>query len=82
MEEELKKHGLLPRYQITKSNGKPIDSKAMYFVLRYDNDGSDQTHIKACQKALAVYAEEIKGHLPALSKELKKILKDLTNNNQ
>ncbi len=73
--EDLKKQGLLPKYQISKTSGKPLDEGSKYFVLRYDLNGSDTKHISACRKALAVYAEEIKEHLPLLSEDLKKELK-------
>jgi hypothetical protein len=67
---ELKNYGLLPRYKVTKTDGTPVDPRAEYFILRYDDYGSDPKHIEACRKALAVYAEEIKEHLPLLSADL------------
>jgi hypothetical protein len=50
---------------------KPVDKDAEYFVLRLDDKGSDPKHIAACRKAVLTYAEEIKDHLPELSKDLK-----------
>ncbi len=73
--EDLKKQGLLPKYFISKTSGEPLDEGSKYFVLRYDLNGSDPKHISACRKALSVYAEEIKEHLPLLSEDLKKELK-------
>lgn len=73
--EDFKKHGLLPKYFISKVSGEPLDEGSKYFVLRYDLNGSDKKHISACRKALAVYAEEIKEHLPLLSEDLKRELK-------
>ena len=70
MDENLKKVGLIPKYLIQKTNGNPIDPGAKYFAMRYDNNGSDPVHLRACQKALLVYAHEIKNHLPLLSKDL------------
>ena len=75
LNEDLLTKGLLPKYKISKTNGKPLDEGSKYFVLRYDNQGSDPVHIKACQKALAVYADEIKDHIPQLSLDLKEQLK-------
>lgn len=49
---------------------KDVDPKAEYFVLRMDKNGSDPVHIEACRKAVLVYAEEIKNHLPQLSEDL------------
>ena len=62
--------GLHLRYIITKSNGKPVDPNAEYFVLRVDENGSDPKHIAACRVAVLKYAEEIKDHLPKLSQDL------------
>ena len=79
MNETLKKKGLIHKYNITKTSGLPIDEKAKYFVLRYDDFGDDPKHIRACKIALLVYAELIENHLPLLSKDLKKGIK-LKNN--
>ena len=62
--------GLHQRYIVSKSNGKPIDEKAEYFVLRVDLNGSDPKHIEACRKAVITYAENIQKHLPELAKDL------------
>lgn len=62
--------GLEFRYYIEKTSREPIDPEAKYFVLRYDNKGSDSIHLKACRKALTTYAEEIKEHLPQLAIDL------------
>lgn len=62
--------GLHQRYNVTKSNGKPIDPRAEYFVLRVDLNGSDPKHIEACRKAVISYAENIKEYLPELSQDL------------
>ena len=62
--------GLYQRYTISKTDGSPMDPNAEYFVLRVDLLGKDATHILACRKALMVYAEAIKDHLPNLSKDL------------
>ena len=65
-------NGLYLRYNVTKTNGEPVDEKAEYFVLRLDEGGDDIKHIKACRKAIRVYAKKIKKHLPQLSKDLLK----------
>lgn len=75
--------GLHQRYAIEKivsviphENGpttyitQPIDKGAEYFVMRLDDGGKDPVHIAACRKAVLTYAEEIKNHLPDLSKDL------------
>jgi hypothetical protein len=72
-DENLKKQGLISRYKITKLDGSDVDPNAHYFVLRLDKNGSDKKHIAACRKAICVYAEEIKDHLPHLAYDLKKL---------
>jgi len=62
--------GLHLRYIVTKTDGEPVDENAEYFVLRLDDGGDDIKHIKACRKAIRVYAKKIKKHLPELSKDL------------
>ena len=64
------KSGLHRKYIIKKSDGSLVDPDAEYFVLRLDVNGKDEKHTKACRKALMLYAEEIKDHLPVLSKDL------------
>jgi len=46
------------------------DPKAEYFVLRLDIHGSDINHIKACRKAIIMYAVSIEPYLPKLAKDL------------
>jgi len=62
--------GLHKRYNVSKSNGKPVDENAEYFVLRVDLNGKDPKHIEACRKAVITYAENIQDHLPELSQDL------------
>ena len=64
------KHGPGDRGDLCFGKGKECSEEADYFVLRLDDDPDDPKHIKACRKALAVYIEEIKDHLPVLAKEL------------
>ena len=62
--------GFQQRYNVSKIDGKPIDKGSEYFVLRLDSGGKDSKHILACRKAVLKYAEEIKDHIPQLSKDL------------
>ena len=62
--------GLYARYTVSKVDGEPIDDNAEYFVLRLDTNGHDIKHIRACRKAIRVYAKKIKYHLPKLSQDL------------
>lgn len=68
--EQEKPKGLYGKYIIQKSNGKPIDPEAEFFVLRLDPFG-EMNHIKACRKAVQVYANEIEPFIPELAKDLK-----------
>lgn len=70
MNENLKNTGLYNKYNITKTNGEPLDENSEYFVLRLDYGGSDRTHIDACRLAIVTYAAEIKYHLPELYKDI------------
>ncbi len=58
---------LRPRFKT-----KAVDKGAEYFILRLDDGGKDPKHIDACRKAVLFYANEIKDHLPDLSKDLVK----------
>jgi hypothetical protein len=69
--------GLYNRYIIEKANGEKTDPNAIYFVLRVDGLGKDINHQLACRKALRVYAEEIKDHLPQLSSDIVELLNGL-----
>ena len=62
--------GLYQRYIVSMSNGDPVDKKAEYFILRLDKNCRDKNHLEACRKAVLTYANEIKEHLPELSKDL------------
>lgn len=62
--------GLHQRYVVSKTSGEPVDETAEYFILRLDSGGSDPKHINACRKAVLTYANEIKEHLPELSRDL------------
>ena len=62
--------GLHQRYIVSKTDGEQVDDFAEYFILRLDKGGDDIKHIKACRKAVKVYAKKIKNHLPKLSKDL------------
>ncbi len=70
--DEVKEKGLIHKYNITKTDGTPVNPKAKYFILRLDKHQSDPIHRKACLKAIIYYATEIAEHLPALSKDLKR----------
>jgi hypothetical protein len=66
---EIKELGLYNKYNITKTNGNPLDRHSEYFILRLD-DGGGPSHVNACRKAILVYANEIKSYLPELSSDL------------
>jgi hypothetical protein len=64
----MEKLGFYSKYVIHKSNGKPTDPKAVYFVLRLDTD-------EAARKSALVYADNIDNK--ELSQDLKEIVKRL-----
>jgi len=57
--------GFRDKYRIEKVNGKPLDPRSLYFVLRYDADGDPHA-----LKALAYYAQSVKMDNPRLSGDL------------
>jgi len=59
-----KKKGLYSKYKIAKTNGKPIDPGAKYFVLRYDKD----PHAK---KAMEAYANSVSDENYILAMEIR-----------
>lgn len=63
------KIGLFDKYYVGRTDGTPMNPNNRYFLLKVEGEG-DPVHIAACRKAVTVYAEEIKDHLPELSKDL------------
>lgn len=53
---EANPNGLHQRYNVTKTNGEPVDPLATYFVLRLDSHGRDWQHIQASRHAAREYA--------------------------
>ena len=62
--------GLLPKYRITKADGTPVNPKAKYFILRYDDDMKDKEFLRASRKALFKFCFLMIPINPILSKEL------------
>jgi len=62
--------GLYRKYEISRTDGTPIDPDNEYFVLKVEGNG-DERHMEACRKAILVYAEEVKEFLPHVSKDIK-----------
>ena len=58
-----KKGGWKPKYNISKTNGKPVDPNADYFVLRLDKDPH-------ARKALRAYAVSVKDDNPQFAIDL------------
>lgn len=72
MSKDLKNIGLYNKYNITKTNGEPLDANSEYFVLRLDYGGSDKWHIEACRLAIITYAAHI-----SYSHNLHELYKDI-----
>ena len=64
-----KRNGLYNKYNLSKSNGNPLDDNSEYFVLRLDANG-EKHHVDASRKAILTYAKEIEEYLPQLSEDL------------
>ena len=62
------KRGLYKKYSIQKTDGKPIDTKAKYVVLRYDEDTA---YCQAVRTALLLFARIAAPLLPQFSRDLK-----------
>ena len=77
--ENYRDEGLKMKYQIQKTNGKQLDEGFRALVMRYDG-GKDPVHLAACRKAISVYAEAIKDHIPLMAEDIKKELLKYTEN--
>ena len=62
--------GLHQQYVLTRADGKPLDERAEFFVLRLDEFGHNPVHIEACRKAILAYADAIVATKPELAKDL------------
>lgn len=62
--------GLFNKFMITRTDGKPVNPEAEYFVLRLDNKQSHLEHLQASLKALNAYANAIAESNPVLAKEI------------
>lgn len=67
--------GLYKKYQVSKTDGSPMDPNSDYFVLRADKDPH-------ARKVLRVYAESIKDENPILSKDIFEMLRTYEDFNQ
>lgn len=63
--------GLHQKYVVSKVNGKPIDPRAEFFVLRLDPYCKDSIHRAACKLAVQAYADAIEAHIPQLAYDLR-----------
>jgi len=67
-------NGLHQRYRVSKSDGSPVDPRAIYFVLRLDGFGSDPGHIAACRAAALAYAANAPEWMKQTADELKHLV--------
>ncbi len=74
--------GLHQRYAVAKTDGNPIDPRAVYFVLRLDGFGDDESHIAASRVAALAYCDAIEkmgvDHLLKLAGELRQLVANLS----
>lgn len=62
--------GLLEKYSIEHTDGRPIEAGAKYFVMRLDYHNGDVEYTKACKRAMMSLAIEIKDSYPTLSVDI------------
>ena len=60
--------GLHRKYNITKTNGQPLDPDSIYFVMRLDGNNP---HADACRVAALAYCHSIEEHIPQLAGDLR-----------
>jgi len=66
----MNKKGLYGKYKVEKSDGSPLDPKAIYFTLRIDTD----PHARA---AIRAYIESCRSENPELAGDLERILAEV-----
>ncbi|MCF8218761.1 MAG: hypothetical protein K9J21_07240 [Bacteroidales bacterium] len=62
--------GLHKKYHIQHADGTPVDPQNEYFVLKVFGTG-DPAHLKASQKAILKYADEIEDTYPELAADIR-----------
>ena len=67
--------GLKHKYNITKSNGNPVDAKGVYFVLKLNS--KDEAHKNASLQAARRYADLIEESLPELGQDLRHLCRSI-----
>jgi hypothetical protein len=66
-----KMKGLYNKYIVLKANGKPVDPKAQYVVLRVD--GGQYVH--ACRAGVAAFGEAVREKNPILADDIQNLLR-------
>lgn len=68
------------RYIVTRADG-TRDPRAKYFVLRYDEHGSDPKHVRACRVGLLAYAMALRlqNHLEQLATDLTAVVSTIAS---
>ena len=66
----MNKKGLYGKYRVEKTDGSPLDPKAIYFTLRIDTD----PHARA---AIRAYIESCREENPELAGDLERILAEV-----
>lgn len=67
--------GLTQKYNLTKSDGRPVDPDGIYFVLKLNSNHAD--HRYACQEAALTYAMCIRPTVPELADDLRDVVHSL-----
>lgn len=66
----MEEKGLYGKYKIEKTDGSPVDPKAIYFTLRLDTD-------PYARKAIRAYIEACREEQPELARDLEKVMGEL-----
>jgi hypothetical protein len=70
--------GLYKKYLVYKTNGKPIDPKAEFIVLRID----DGQYVDACRVGVAAFAKAVRKKNPILADDIERKLVEFKDFNK
>ena len=62
--------GLYQKYVLARTDGRELDERAEFFILRLDEFGRSPEHINACRRAVLTYADAIAPIKPELARDL------------
>lgn len=69
--------GLNKRYKLAHADGRPVDPKAIYFVLRLDGHANNMGHVRACREAARVYCQNAPNSMKVVANQLDALLDEI-----